>query len=180
MTRVNVKGVGPASVGVLVVLAWLVGGGLATPAGEAAQAEQTKWPPQFPREGATKLFENDYIIVWEQIGRPKEPFAHQHIRDILTFRVQPGQVEVFGPDLQRPTASQGGGRHPDLLTGSQLPQLREGGSRSPRGAGARSEQPPDLDLRRDQGHRAHGLQGVELGLSVVKPAHAPHHGPHCR
>ena len=108
MTRVNVKGVGPASVGVLVVLAWLVGGGLATPAGEAAQAEQTKWPPQFPREGATKLFENDYIIVWEQIGRPKEPFAHQHIRDILTFRVQPGQVEVFGPDLQRPTASQGG------------------------------------------------------------------------
>ena len=108
MSRVNVRGFGLVSVGVIVVVAWLVGGGLATPAGEAAQAEQTKWSPQFPREGATKLFENDYIIVWEQIGRPKEPFAHRHIRDILTFGVQPGQVEVLGPDLQRPTGSQGG------------------------------------------------------------------------
>ena len=90
MTRVNVQGVRLASVGVLVVLAWLVGGGLATPSGEAAQAEQTKWSPQCPREGATKLFENDYSIVWAQIGRPKEPFVHRHIRDILTFGVPPG------------------------------------------------------------------------------------------
>ena len=42
MTRVNVRGFGLVLVGVIVVVTWLVGGGLATPAGEAAQAEQTK------------------------------------------------------------------------------------------------------------------------------------------
>ncbi len=83
MTRVNVKGVGLASVGVLVVLAaWLVGGGLATPAGEAAQAEQTKWPPLFPRAGATKVLETDRIIVWDQVYSADE-IVHKHIRDIL-------------------------------------------------------------------------------------------------
>jgi hypothetical protein len=65
---------------------------------------QQKWPPQFPREGATKLFENDQIIVWEQVGRPKTPFVHKHIRDILTFAVEPGRVDVLGPDL-KPIAS---------------------------------------------------------------------------
>ena len=74
----------------------------------AEQPAEKQWSPQFPREGATKLFENDYVIVWEQIGRPKEPFAHKHIRDILTFGVEPGRVEVLGPDLERPTGSLGG------------------------------------------------------------------------
>ena len=73
----------------------------------AEQASDRKWPPQFPREGATKLFENEHVIVWEQIGRPQEPFAHKHIRDILTFGIEPGKVEVLGPDLERPTG--GGG-----------------------------------------------------------------------
>ena len=72
-----------------------------------ARQPTEKWSPQFPREGATKLFENEHVIVWEQIGRPKEPFAHRHIRDILTFSVEPGQVEVLGPDLQ-PPSGQGG------------------------------------------------------------------------
>ena len=93
------------SAGVVTVVACVALIGVAV----AEQPAAKKWSPQFPREGATKLFENDYIIVWEQIGRPKEPFAHRHIRDILTFGVQPGRVEVLGPDLQRPTGSQGGG-----------------------------------------------------------------------
>ena len=73
----------------------------------AARQPAEKWPPQFPREGATRLFENEHLIVWEQIGRPTEPFAHRHIRDILTFSVEPGRVEVLGPDLQ-PPSRQGG------------------------------------------------------------------------
>jgi hypothetical protein len=80
--------------------------GVMTAVGAARQPAE-KWSPQFPREGATKLFENDEVIVWEQIGRPTEPFAHRHIRDILTFSVEPGRVEVLGPDLQPPIA-QGG------------------------------------------------------------------------
>ncbi|MBM3770038.1 MAG: hypothetical protein FJW27_01885 [Acidimicrobiia bacterium] len=68
-----------------------------------------KWPPQFPREGATKIFENDQVIVWEQIGRPKTPFVHKHLRDILTFQVEPGTIEVLGPDLQKIVSSTGTG-----------------------------------------------------------------------
>jgi hypothetical protein len=64
-----------------------------------------KWPPQFPREGATKLFENDQVIVWEQVGRPKTPFVHKHVRDILTFQVEPGKIDVLGPDLQKIVSS---------------------------------------------------------------------------
>ena len=72
------------------------------------QPSPEKYPPLFPREGATKLFENEHVIVWEQIGRPTEPFAHRHIRDILTFGVEAGPIEVLGTDLQPPTASPGG------------------------------------------------------------------------
>lgn len=80
--------------------------GVMTAVGAARQPAE-KWSPQFPREGATKLFENDHVIVWEQIGRPTEPFAHRHIRDILTFSVESGPVEVLGPDLQPQTGAGG-------------------------------------------------------------------------
>lgn len=49
-----------------------------------------KWAPQFPREGATKLFENEHVIIWEQIGRPKESFMHKHLYDIITIGLEPG------------------------------------------------------------------------------------------
>ena len=96
MDRVKRWHVGVLSVlaGAVVVSALLGGGFL------AAQTAPTRWPPQFPREGATKLFENDHVIVWEQVGRPQEPFAHRHIRDILTFGVEPGKIEVTGPNLE--------------------------------------------------------------------------------
>lgn len=73
-------------------------------AAQSAKGPQ-KWPPQFPREGATKVFENDQVIVWEQVGRPKTPFVHKHVRDILTFQVDPGTIEVLGPDLLRIVSS---------------------------------------------------------------------------
>ena len=81
----------------------------------AAQPPEETWPPQFPREGATKLFENEHVIVWEQIGRPTEPFAHRHIRDILTFGVEAGPIEVLGPDLQPRTPSPGGSSFTERL-----------------------------------------------------------------
>ncbi len=76
-------------------------------AGLAAQTERAaqKWPPQFPREGATKLFENEHVIIWEQIGRPKDAFMHKHIRDIITIGLEPGGgIGVLNPD-----GSKGGG-----------------------------------------------------------------------
>jgi hypothetical protein len=64
--------------------------GIAGMTAHARRAASEKWPPQFPREGATKLFENERVIVWEQVGRPKEAFTHKHIRDILNFGIEPG------------------------------------------------------------------------------------------
>ena len=67
-------------------------------AAEYTQEASKKWPPLFPREGATKLFENEKIIVWEQIGRPKEPFIHKHVRDTLMISLQDGRVETINVD----------------------------------------------------------------------------------
>lgn len=83
-------------VGVLALVAGLA----ASASGLLAQAPPQKWPPQFPREGATKLFENDRIIVWEQVGRPRDAFVHKHVRDIVTVQVKPGRIDVLGPDLK--------------------------------------------------------------------------------
>jgi hypothetical protein len=67
-------------------------------AGQTGKATSKKWPPQFPREGATKLFENEHIIVWEQVGRPKEPFMHMHVRDTIVFGIEGGHVDTLGVD----------------------------------------------------------------------------------
>jgi hypothetical protein len=67
-------------------------------AARAPRAAAEKYPPQFPREGATKLFENDRIIVWEQVGRPRNAFVHRHVRDTIVFGLEPGRVQTQGPD----------------------------------------------------------------------------------
>ena len=90
-----------AVVGGAAVLA-IVGIGVAAQSKPAA----TKYPPQFPREGATKLFENEHVIVWEQVGRPKEAFVHKHIRDILNFPIDNGGgIAVLNPDGSKGTGS---------------------------------------------------------------------------
>ena len=83
----------------------IVVGLAAMAAGQADRNAGKKWPPQFPREGATKLFENDHVIVWEQVGRPKEPFVHKHIRDILNFGIEGGRVDVLNPDGTKPESN---------------------------------------------------------------------------
>jgi hypothetical protein len=77
-----------AALGICVLVT--VVGVTATAPAQADRAASRKWPPQFPREGATKLFENERVIVWEQVGRPKDVFVHKHIRDILNFGIDPG------------------------------------------------------------------------------------------
>jgi len=51
------------------------------------------------------LFENEHVIVWEQVGRPKDAFVHKHIRDILNFGIDPGG----GITVQNPDGSRGSG-----------------------------------------------------------------------
>lgn len=69
-----------------------------SPAGQSGRAPSEKYPPQFPREGATKLFENDRIIVWEQVGRPKNAYIHKHIHDTIVFGIEGGRVLTQGLD----------------------------------------------------------------------------------
>jgi len=107
---------------------------------QSGSAPQQKWPPQFPREGATKLFENDQIIVWEQIGRPKTPFVHKHIRDILTFAIEPGRVDVLGPDLKPIAGSTSTGATTRLYPGE-----RGGLTFTKAGLGPHVETSPDPD-----------------------------------
>ena len=101
MKRFNLRRVGVLSICVLAAVV----GVAALAASQANSGATKKWPPQFPREGATKLFENEHVIVWEQVGRPKEVFQHKHIRDILNFGIDPGGgIGVLNPD-----GSKGGG-----------------------------------------------------------------------
>ena len=80
--------------------------GAAAMMAQSDKAAAKKYPPQFPREGATKLFENEHVIVWEQVGRPKEPFVHKHIRDILNFGIDPGGgIGVLNPDGSKGSGS---------------------------------------------------------------------------
>jgi len=81
---------------VLAIFVYLVMG-----AGPSGKAAAQKWPPQFPREGATKLFENEHIIVWEQVGRPKEPFMHMHVRDTIVFGIESGRVDTLDVNGQK-------------------------------------------------------------------------------
>jgi hypothetical protein len=61
---------------------------------QAGKADQKRWPPQFPRQGATKLFENEHVIIWEQVGRPDPPLVHKHVRDIITIGLESGRIET--------------------------------------------------------------------------------------
>src|SRR5882757_3980741 len=51
------------------------------------------WAPQFPRPGATKIFENDRVIVWDQIYQD-QPFMHRHVRDQLNIVLEDGPIKI--------------------------------------------------------------------------------------
>jgi len=63
----------------------------------AAATTRTKWPPLFPRAGATKVLETDRVIVWDQEYTAHE-VMHKHIRDILVFAVDEGPIRVTTPE----------------------------------------------------------------------------------
>ena len=58
-----------------------------------AGAAQNRWPPQFPRDGATKIFENDKFIIWDTFYKPGV-YMHKHIRDTISITLVPANIEV--------------------------------------------------------------------------------------
>ena len=64
----------------------------------ALRALQT-YPPPFPREGVTKVLENDRVAVWMirwTKGRPTP--VHEHRLDVVAVAVDPAQTRATIPD----------------------------------------------------------------------------------
>jgi ketosteroid isomerase-like protein len=58
-----------------------------------------EYPPPFPREGASKVFENDRVVVWDVTwvkGRPTP--LHRHPLDVVGVTLVPGIVRSTYPD----------------------------------------------------------------------------------
>src|SRR3989337_544792 len=61
----------------------------------AAQA----YPPPFPRDGATKVLENESVVVWDVTWVKGKPTPmHQHLVDVVGVTLVPGTVRVTLPD----------------------------------------------------------------------------------
>ncbi|MEX2512932.1 MAG: hypothetical protein WD398_08505 [Cyclobacteriaceae bacterium] len=61
---------------------------------------QSDYPPPFPRNGISKVYENDRIVVWQGIlGVKGEPTPmHHHQRDLVGVFLDDGQVRNKLPD----------------------------------------------------------------------------------
>jgi hypothetical protein len=76
-----------AGFGLIVLLA---GAGWMTAAAQSGSVKEVDtWPPQFPRPGAEKVFENDKVIIWDEF-MSSEPITHQHVRDVIAIRLEDG------------------------------------------------------------------------------------------
>jgi hypothetical protein len=59
----------------------------------------TGYPLAFPRPHVKKLLENDKVIVWDYVWRPKEPTPmHFHDKDTVTVDEEHGDLKSTTPD----------------------------------------------------------------------------------
>ncbi|MBI3491142.1 MAG: hypothetical protein HY047_05060 [Acidobacteria bacterium] len=73
-------------------------------------AAQT-YPPAFPRAGATKLLENDRVVVWDVTWPKGQPTPlHRHIYDMTGVYIAPGNRMITAVDgSKRPVTTEAGG-----------------------------------------------------------------------
>ncbi|MGH9320760.1 MAG: hypothetical protein ACRD21_06390 [Vicinamibacteria bacterium] len=58
-----------------------------------------EYPPPFPREGATKILENESVLVWDVTWEKGKPTPlHQHRLDLVGVTLAQGTVKVTLPD----------------------------------------------------------------------------------
>jgi hypothetical protein len=69
----------------VIVTACVAGAGSVTAQSSAAAQ---KFPPQFPGPGATKVFENEFVRVWDYTQQSFDNHMHRHIFDTMTVRIQ--------------------------------------------------------------------------------------------
>jgi hypothetical protein len=67
--------------------------------GAGVMFAQSAYPPAWPREGATRLFENDRVIAWETVWKADvaQP-VHEHKYDLTGVFLRWGRIKVTRPD----------------------------------------------------------------------------------
>jgi hypothetical protein len=62
--------------------------------------QSTPLPPPYPRDGTTKLFENDRIVVWDVSWLQQAYPVHRHIDDYTVFITRTVTASSF-PRVER-------------------------------------------------------------------------------
>ncbi len=92
------------------------------------------YPPPFPREGATKVLENESVVVWDVTWVKGKPTPmHRHVVDVVGVTLVPGTVRVTLPDG---TTRESEKDTPGTVSagGKGLTHMEEGTSDTPRRA----------------------------------------------
>ena len=63
-----------------------------------ASASGQQYPSPLPRDGATKLLENDRVIIWDVSYTQGAQPVHQHDQDIVRVTLQAGSRKVTDLD----------------------------------------------------------------------------------
>ena len=95
MTSIPTRIPGPAA---CLLIAGLLAAGASPSRAQPAQ-DEPEYPHAYPREGVTKRFENDRVIVWEVVwpdGMP-QPY-HRHRYDMTGVFLRFGPLRVTRPD----------------------------------------------------------------------------------
>jgi hypothetical protein len=57
------------------------------------------YPPPFPRDGVTKVLENERVVAWQvQWSKGRPTAMHEHVLDLVGVVLEPGQVKATFPD----------------------------------------------------------------------------------
>ena len=64
----------------------------------AASVSGQQYPPQLPREGATKVFENDRVLIWDVTYTKGPQPIHEHFQDFVGVTLQAGSRKVTDLD----------------------------------------------------------------------------------
>jgi hypothetical protein len=62
---------------------------------------QQELPPPFPRDGTTKLFENDRVVVWDIAWLKQAYPLHRHPYDMTGVYYQSGERIIISPEGER-------------------------------------------------------------------------------
>jgi len=63
-------------------------------------------PPGYPRPGASKLFENDRVVVWNITWLKQQYPLHRHVYDLVGVYYSPGDRLIISPEgTRRPVST---------------------------------------------------------------------------